>query len=161
MAVLFSLPEIVNVALGIERNGLAFYQALADSTKDNRIQATYSYLADMEREHIDIFQEMLVKLDRDIPPDTYNEEYDSYLKSLIDSAVFRHTGAAREMAGKAPGNKEAIQIAIGAEKDSILFYSEMRHLLPVHERKAVDKIIREERSHLRHLSEVQATLKTP
>jgi len=58
------------------------------------------------------------------------------------------------MAQKVNSEAEAIRIAVGAEKDSILFYSSLRELVRRSEREAVDKIIEEERSHLRQLSDL-------
>ncbi|GAF82729.1 unnamed protein product, partial [marine sediment metagenome] len=65
---------------------------------------------------------------------------------------------AREMAEKAASSAEAIQIALGAEKDSILYYSEMRNLVRERDREMVDRIIEEEKSHLRQLSDLKKKL---
>jgi len=62
------------------------------------------------------------------------------------------------MARKVSSDIEAIQIALGAEKDSILFYSEMRDLVRMPDRDVVSKIIEEERSHLRQLSDLKKDL---
>jgi rubrerythrin len=62
------------------------------------------------------------------------------------------------MARKVSSDVEAIQIALGAEKDSILFYSEMRDLVRMPDRDVVSKIIEEERSHLRQLSDLKKDL---
>ena len=69
--------------------------------------------------------------------------------------MFTNDQVVREIARKASGPAEALQLAVGAEKDAILFYSEMRDLVPQRERDAVDKIIREERNHVRELSELK------
>jgi len=158
MGVFFSGRELINIAVGIERNGAVFYDSLVDSTGDITVQGTYKYLADKEREHIGIFQNMLGSVGDYQPPETFTEEYDSYLKALIDSFVFTDDQVAREMARKVSSDVEAIQIALGAEKDSILFYSEMRDLVRMPDRDVVSKIIEEERSHLRQLSDLKKDL---
>lgn len=158
MGVFFSGRELINIAVGIERNGAVFYDSLVDSTGDITVQGTYKYLADKEREHIGIFQNMLSSVGDYQPPEAFTEEYDSYLKALIDSFVFTDDQVAREMARKVSSDVEAIQIALGAEKDSILFYSEMRDLVRMPDRDVVSKIIEEERSHLRQLSDLKKDL---
>ena len=55
---------------------------------------------------------------------------------------------------------EAMELAIGAEKDSILFYYEMKEIMPQRARPTVNKIITEEKSHLRELSELKKKLAT-
>jgi rubrerythrin len=89
------------------------------------------------------------------PPETYAEEYEAYLKALIDSLVFTSDQVAREMASKVDSDVEAIQIGLGAEKDSILFYTEVRDLVRASDRDVVDKIIREEKSHMRQLLDLK------
>ncbi|MCK4361703.1 MAG: ferritin family protein [Dehalococcoidia bacterium] len=154
MGIFFSGSELVNIAIGIERSGAAFYDALVKSARNEASRVIYEYLAVEEKKHIEIFQNMLGSLADYTPPETYTEEYDRYLKALIDSAVFRDDQTAREMAQRSASEAEAIQIAISAEKDSILFYSNLRELVRRSDREAVDKIIEEERSHLRQLSDL-------
>jgi len=153
----FSSSELIEVALGIERSGVAYYSSLAESATDASLRRTYNELADMERKHIRIFQNMLDSVGTYQP--TYGgeseEEYELYLKALVDSTVFTSDKIARQMAQKASSPAEAIQIALGAEKDSILFYSEMRDLVPEQDRPIIDKIINEEKLHVRQLSSLK------
>lgn len=154
---IFTSSELIEVALGIERNGVAYYSSLAESATDASLKDTYNHLADMEREHIKIFQNMLDLAGKYQPPYAGEaaEEYEQYLKALIDSTVFTDDKVARQMAQKAASPAEAIQLALGAEKDSILFYSEMRDLVPKQDRPSIDKIINEEKSHIRQLSSLK------
>ena len=158
MGVFFSGSELVDIAIGIERNGVSFYDSLVKSAGNEIAKGVYAYLADEERKHIKVFQIMLDSVTDYRPPETYTEEYDLYLKALVDSAVFSDDQVAREMAQKAGSEAEAIQIACRAEKDSILFYSEMRDLVRQSDREVVNKIIEEERSHLRQLSDLKKSL---
>lgn len=153
----FSGSELVNVALGIEKNGIAYYDSVAELTTDAALKNVYNYLANMERKHIEIFQNILDSISKYQP--TYagetEEEYELYLKALVDSAVFTNDQVARQMAQKASSPAEAIQIALGAEKDSIIFYCEMRDLIPERDRPIIDGIISEEKSHIRQLSSLK------
>lgn len=155
MSILFSGSELLEVALGIERNGAAFYQALADKTKNKDAKAIYDYLAGEEKKHLNTFQSMLDSLGKYQPAESYPGEYMLYLKSLIDSAVFTDAAAAQEKAEKASSEIEALDIGIQAEKDSILFYVEMQNLVSPPDGKVVSTIIDEERDHLRQLSQLK------
>lgn len=158
MGIFISGSELAKIAIGIERNGAVFYDSLVKSTKDVTARDIYKYLASKEREHIEIFQNMLAMLVDYQPPETYTEEYALYLKALVDSTVFSNEQVAHQMAQKIVNEAEAIQIGLGAEKDSILFYSEMRELVRHSDREVVDKIINEERTHLRQLSDLKRSL---
>ena len=61
----------------------------------------------------------------------------------------------KETALKAEGYKEALDVGIGIEKDSILFYSEMKKMIPDDKKEAVDNIIAAERRHLDKLTAIK------
>jgi len=158
MAVFFSGSELLEIAMGIERNGMAFYQALADKTAKRDIKDIYNYLAGEEKKHLDTFQGMSDSLGLVKPPETYTEEYMLYLKSLVDSAVFSNVTEAQQKAGKMSDEIEALDTGIQAEKDSILFYTELQNLVMERDSKVVLNIVDEEKKHLRQLSELKRGL---
>jgi len=153
----FSAGELVEAAIGIERNGVVYYSSLAESSTDASLKETYTRLADMERKHIDIFQRLLGSVGRYEPTHAgeSEEEYQRYLEALIDSVVFTDDKVARKLAQDARSPAEAIQTALGAEKDSILFYLEMRDFVGRNDRPAIDLVIKEEKSHVRELSRLK------
>jgi rubrerythrin len=158
MGIFFSGRELIEIAIGIENNGAIFYDSLAGSTKNSGVGHTYKNLADKEKEHAAIFQKMLDSVGESKPPETYTEQYNLYLKALIDSLVFADDKVSLGMARKVNSDAEAIQIAMGAEKDSILFYVEVKDLVRRSDRRMVGKIIEEERFHLRQLTEIKKSL---
>jgi rubrerythrin len=158
MSITFSGSELINIAIGIERRGIAFYDIMTRSTDNAATRDVFQYLANMEREHIQIFQSMLAEADKYQIPETYTQEYASYLQALVDSTVFSDDMVTSEMATQADSDIEALELAIGAEKDSILFYYEMKEIMPRRAQATVNKIIAEEKSHLRQLSELKKKL---
>ena len=158
MSISFYGGELVNIAIGIERRGITFYDIMTKSTKNAATRDIFKYLANMEQEHAQIFQNMLAEADKYQIPDTYAREYSAYLQALVDSAVFTDDFVTSEMATKANSDIEALELAIGAEKDSILFYYGMKEIMPQRAQPTVNKIISEERSHLRQLSELKKKL---
>ncbi|MFO7995735.1 MAG: ferritin family protein [Dehalococcoidia bacterium] len=159
MAVFFSGNELLEIAIAIERNGMAFYQAVADKTSKRDIKDIYTYLAGEEKKHLDTFQGMSDSLGQAKPPEIYGEEYMLYLKSLVDNVVFSNFTEAQQKAGKISNEIEAVDIGIQAEKDSILFYIELQDLVRERDNKVVLKILDEEKNHLRQLSQLKIGLK--
>ncbi|MCK9356109.1 MAG: ferritin family protein [Dehalococcoidia bacterium] len=153
----FTAGELFDIAVGIERNGVAYYDSLAQLSGDAGLKRTYEQLAQMERRHVGQFQKMRASAGSSGPvvPGPDEPEYGEYLRALIDSSVFTDDKVARDLAKRAAGPAEALQLALGAEKDSVLFYSAMRDLVPQSERAAVDSIIGEERQHIRDLSDLK------
>src|SRR4030042_6300072 len=158
MGIHFSGRELIDIAVGIERSGAAFYDYLAESTKDAKIGIMYSELAAREREHIQTFQNMLGAADDYVNLEPYEEEYGLYLKTLVDSAVFNNERTAREAAQKAASELEALEIGIRAEKDSILFYSAIQGLIRRADADLIGGIIKEEKGHLAQLSDLKRRL---
>jgi len=158
MAIFFSGSELLEVAIGIERNGMAFYQALADKTGSKDVKDIYNYLAGEEKKHLDTFQGMSDSLGQAKPQETYTEEYMLYLKSLIDNVVFSNVTEAQQKAARVFNEIEAVDTGIQAEKDSILFYTELQNLVREMDRKVILNIVDEEKKHLRQLSELKKGL---
>ena len=71
MSISFSGSELINIAIGIERRGIAFYDTMTRSTGNATARDVFQYLADMERQHIQIFQGMLAEADKYQIPETY------------------------------------------------------------------------------------------
>ncbi len=158
MSISFSGSELVDIAIGIERNGITFYDVMARSTKNAVTRDFFQYLADTEREHIKIFQGMLAEADTWQMPALYAQEYDDYLRALVDSSIFSDEKITSVVATEANNYIQALELAIGAEKDSILFYNEMKEVISQRAKDILDKIITEEKSHLKKLSELKKKL---
>jgi len=158
MSIAFSSEELINIAIGIERQGIAFYDTIALSASSVETARVFKYLADMERHHLEIFEGMLSDTDDlDVPRD-YDEESTTYLKELLQNAIFTDELASSEMVNSADSDLKALELAIGAEKDSILFYYELKDILPRKEIDLIDSIISEEKTHLRQLTSIKSKL---
>lgn len=118
----------------------------------------FRHLGEMERQHVQIFRDMPGEASKYQPSESDTEEYAAYLKALVDSAVFTDDLITSGMAANADSDIEALQLAIGAEKDAILFYYLMRDIMPPRTHPVVNKIIAEEKLHLRQLSEAKKRL---
>ena len=158
MSISFSASELVNIAIDIERRGIAFYDIMAKSTENITARSAFHYLADMEREHVKIFQAVLDEADKYQPSEAYAGEYADYLQALVDNAIFTDDMVTSEMATQADSDIKALELGISAEKDSILFYYEMRDIMPQRAHPAINNIIAEEKSHLREISELKKKL---
>jgi rubrerythrin len=158
MSISFSGSELINIAIGIEGRGIVFYDVMAKSTQNEAAREVFNYLTDMERNHIDTFKDMLEGADKFQIPTDESGQYTAYLRALVDSAVFSDDMVTSDMAAQAESDTAALELAIMAEKDSILFYYEMKEVMPQRAQATVNKIIAEEKSHLRQLSELKKKL---
>lgn len=158
MVNIFAGSEIVELGIQIEKNGRDFYNALVERSKNQRAKETFKYLAGEEEKHIAVFQKILDSVHKYEPPETYPGEYFAYMNVLARDYVFTQKDKGREIAKNIIGDKEAINLGIGFEKDSIIFYVGMKRVVPEYDHKIVDKLIAQEQDHLRQLSELKENL---
>jgi rubrerythrin len=151
MAINFNVDEIFEMAEQIERNGTVFYREAARKTGDMATQKMFMNLAAMEDGHLHIFQEMRKHLDvSDKEPTTFDPEGEAvlYLQAMADG---HGTEGKRDRLNKLTGDetiREVFEIAIDAEKNSIVFYTALKELVSETGVDKVENIISEELGHL-------------
>ncbi len=155
---MFRASEMLQMAIEIERSGLAFYEACAQAASDVRVREVFEFMIGEEKRHIEVFRRMKEPLAHYELPETYPGELQAYMRALIQERVFGKPEAGAQQATGVENPFQAIAMAIGFEKDSILFYSAMKQLVRPSEGEAVDQVISEEQGHIRRLVELRATL---
>lgn len=158
MVNIFAGSEIVELGIQIEKNGKDFYNAVIEQSKNQKAKETFKYLAGEEEKHIAVFQNILDSVHKYEPPESYPGEYFAYMNALARDYVFTQKDKGREIAKNVKGDKEAISLGIGFEKDSIIFYVGMKKVVPEYDHKIVDKLITQEQDHLRQMSELKESL---
>ncbi len=152
MSITFNAFEIFEMAEEIERNGAKYYREAAEKASDKKTKRMLLDMAAMEDEHLKTFVEMRKELSgREKEPMIFDPDNQAamYLQVMAD---------ARGMEGrigpttKLTGNetiKEILDIAVNSEKDSVVFYLNLKGLVPVKAgRDKVEEIIIEELSHI-------------
>lgn len=155
MGNLFTGSEIVKVGIKIEENGRDFYNALINKFKGNDSVEVYKYLAGEEEKHIAAFKGILEKQEKSEQTESYSGEYLDYMKVLADSLVFTQERKGEEVAKSVNSDKEAIQLGINFEKDSIIFYEGMKKVMQGRDLEAIEALVEQERQHLKKLIELK------
>lgn len=146
--------ELLGVAIGVERRGIAFYDVMARSSDNPVAGRVFEHLAEMERQHLQLFQGMLSQADKLEVSDTSPDNRD-YLEALLASSVFTDDLATSEMATRVSSDLEAVELAIVAEKDSILLYCQLRDVMAAAVRDIFDRVMLEEKKHLGQLTQIK------
>jgi len=152
----FTADEIFEVAVRIEANGASFYRKAAATQSEDINRSFLEQLANMEDHHQSTFKKMRSNLKSNEKQATVfdpNQETAQYLAVMADT----HGGegsptAADSLTGNEP-IQEIIDIAIGLEKESILFYLGLKDFVPPeYGQDKLDRIIREEQRHIVQLN---------
>jgi len=152
MGISFNADEVFEMGMDIEQNGEAYYRKAAELTEDPEIKKIFDDLMTAEQQHYETFKKLRENLPaKDTTPlvsDPDDQEY-RYLDALVKSRLFNNVREAEEVVSKASGPIEALQGALTFEKDTILFFTEMkartREDLGKNE---IDRLIAEEREHV-------------
>jgi rubrerythrin len=158
MANVFAGSEIVEMGIQIEENGRDFYETLVSQSKNDKAKDIFKYLAEQEKLHIKTFQKILEAVHKYEPPESYPGEYFLYMKSLADEHVFTKKDKGKEIAKGVKGDKEAVDLGVKFEKESILFYEGMKKVVPENQTKVLDSLIAQENSHLLKLYNLKENL---
>ena len=147
--IIFNADEIFEMAEQIERNGAKFYRKAAESIADDDRDLLLR-LAAMEDEHERTFAAMRSELSEDEKtPLTFDPDNEAalYLQAMADGKVFK-SDPSESLSGN-ESIQDILKTAIGLEKDSIVFYTSMKDVVPKSAGKEkVDAIIKEEIGHI-------------
>ena len=164
MAIVFNADEIFEMAIRIENNGATFYRKAAGLQSDTKNQKFLESLANMEDQHKRIFTEMRTTLtEKDKSPKVFDpyDEVSQYLAAMADNMGGEGSPSVADSLTGDETLEEILRIAVGLEKDSILFYLGIKDLIPHQSgQDRIDEIIKEERRHVVQLSNLLEKLKT-
>lgn len=160
MKLYFNADEIFEMAEEIERQGARFYEKAASVFKEPQVKRMLSDLAAMEVGHEKTFSGMRSK----ILSDTY-KGYDpdelaaSYIRAFTEGKVFDPRNNAADLITEKSALADVLKMAIEAEKNSIVFYSGIKKVVPEALGKdSLDDIITEEMKHIVMLVEKMSNL---
>ena len=149
--------EALRIASNLEKEGYSFYTAVAKNTKDSDSKRMFTQLAEAEKKHLAVFEELRANLHARKGQIPWGEEDDlvsAYLRNLIDTGIF--TGSEKKSAVKKKKDiteTEACRVGIQTEKDSRLFCGEASRLCRDRRgRKMFKSLIDEEKQHLTELA---------
>ena len=163
MAVFFNADEVFEIAVNIELNGERFYKASAGLTSEPKVKKLFEFLIMQEQIHRKTFEDMR----KDLPtkftlPVTFDPagEAAAYLKALADSHIFNNPEGKKKVAAGISDLSPALDFALSFEKDSVLFYDQMKAITSSELGKnQIDSIINEEKKHILLLLDMKRTIR--
>ena len=162
MGITFNADEIFEMAEEIERNGAKFYREAAQRAADKQVKQMLLDMATMEDGHLVTFQQMREELSgREIEPTVFDPDNQAvmYLRTMAESHGYEGRVSPSQKLTGAENIEEILRKAISSEKESVVFYTALRDLVPPKAgRDKVDSIIAEELGHITSLLEAAKNL---
>jgi len=153
---LLTADEIIEIATRLEESGDVFYTAAVEKATTPGVKALFMDLAEQERRHHRAFQQMgrdVVELT--LSPDQW-DQFQAYTGALLQQHFFASPESALNIAIQAQDEQAALHAALGFEKETLLFFYELRDVMRGAEQQVVERIIQEEKRHVQRLSRVLA-----
>jgi len=148
---IFKIGEFINMAIKDEQTGEAFYRAIAETTNNEKVKTGLLKIADQENSHAKRFYELLTDVGEQKPAEEYDGQYEKYLNVLLTNHAFPTPEAAAKKVSELTNDYEGVMMSLNLEKDALLFYEEIKRMLPDTHKNIVADIIKEERVHLEDL----------
>ena len=157
MGITFNADEIFEMAEEIERQGAKFYSEVSKKATDDEMKKFFVELSAMEAEHLKIFADMRKQLsEAQKTASTFDPDNEAvlYLKTMADARGCEGRISPTQKFTGTESMKEVIEIALNAEKESVVFYFGLKSMVSEKAgRDKIEQIIMEELSHIRTLLE--------
>jgi rubrerythrin len=142
---MFSVEEVLELAVRLENNGEHCYRHFQNSTDDPEISRTFAWLADQEVQHAAFFSRL-----RQTHLEHRSDYHETPEGALLQDYLGKHALSLDEVdLEHLTDTLQVLQVAVEFEKDTVLFF----HMISgfVTEQRALaqlDAIIREEQRHI-------------
>ncbi len=158
----FNADEILEMAEKIERNGARFYRKAAELVKNAAISKLLQDLAAWEDGHERVFATVRADLahqERESRVFDPEHETSMYLRAMADGHVFDARVDPADTLTGSESAEDILRMAIGQEKDSIVFYTGLKEMISqAAGRERIEAIIKEEMGHIGFLNREIAAL---
>ena len=150
---MFSLREIYDLAIRIEKNGERFFREARKQVSDEGLKSMLTRLADDEVKHEEFFRRKKEALVLKAEDPEMEEAASLILRGILGDQTF----SLKEVnPADLKSLEEMIKLAIEFERDTVLFYEILSPLLTIKETlKGLGEIIQEEKRHIEILKASQ------
>ena len=153
---MFSIREIIDMAIQLEKNAETFYREALARVSTPTLEPILVCLADEEREHAEWFERLKRMLDEARAGGEEGELDGAALRGLVGDQKF---SLAEVNLSEIDSAQELIELAVEHEKDTIIFYQMLQSFIESPETtKELDEIIAQEDKHIKLLMECKVEM---
>ena len=123
---------------------------------DGGLVKLFTTLAAKEKGHEKTFTELKDMVAKQAPAPMNWEDVSDYMRAFVESEFFIGKGKSLPSMDHLKSVKDAVNFALGFEKETLLYFMELRNI--VKEKEIVDEVINEEKSHIMWLDRFRTGL---
>jgi len=157
MSYLLDVKEILGFAVYIEERGYEFYVEAMKKFHEPRATELFQYLADEEFKHEKVFKKLMAS-EGDARQGEPDPEYQAYMREFVKAHQLGDKEAISAKLARLSTLADILDLAMGFEKDSIVFFSELKETYARGHTAAIEKVVHEEMGHLRKIFQMKQQL---
>ena len=156
----YNVAMILEHAQDIEDVGQKFYTMLSEKMESPELKKIFAVMSRQENNHKEIFSKMQSEL-QTAPADTSadSELFDFNRHEIIEEKIFNHVDILRKTS-RIFTLGDALALMIEIEINSVDYYENIRKLVRAQDQPVMERIINEEKSHVRRLVDLRTEYKT-
>ena len=149
-----SLESVLDLAVWLEKHGRDFYERASAETDEAGLKEMFSALAEEERKHCAIYTDLYeMYTGKSTEGDELLGEYGKFIQLLIKEIT-----EALEFKG-VQSQEELIGRALQFEKNTLLYFAEVKPLFRGKAGALIDAVCREEKRHIQRLMECRELMR--
>ncbi len=156
----YTAENILKHAMEIEESGQKFYTMLAERLDDARLKKIFSVMARQEIGHYEVYKKM--REQQLATPDVVQPEaepFDYKKHQLLEDRIFNRLDVVRKTP-KINNLGDALVFLIDTEMDVVDYFENARKLVNLQGQALMEKIINEEKSHVKQLVDLRQQYKS-
>jgi rubrerythrin len=137
---------------------MTFYNKASRKFEDKALKKLFVKLAGEEKKHLESFKSLKDKTQKKNVDESFRSAgVDEYLEALIKEGIFPKDEAMSKQIDKIQSVADVCALAMTAEKNAILLYSELaKASIDKEQKKMFNQLVKEEKSHIAMVSGVRA-----
>ncbi len=149
-----SLESVLDLAVWLEKHGQAFYESARDAATEPGLKETFAILAAEEKKHCAIYTDLYeLYTGKSAEGEELLGEYGKFIQLLIKEIT-----SALEFSGVL-SQEELINRALQFEKNTLLYFSEVKPLFRGKAGALIEAVCREGKRHIQQLLERRELLR--
>ncbi len=151
MSTQIDVNEILDFAILMEQKGYEFYTESAKKFNDLKLTQLFHLLAEQEFNHEKIFKKIKEKTGP-LKSTALDDKVEGiHMKDYLGEFLFGKKKSLKEKLKALQTIEEVIHLALGIEKDAVVFYSALKKYVDKEHEAVIENIIQEEVSHVLQL----------
>ncbi|MBU0731936.1 hypothetical protein KKC88_03595 [Patescibacteria group bacterium] len=158
MAGKFTISEVLEVTMEMEKESESFFKLGAKSTANPEMKKVFNFLANESRRQYTYYQLFKDTAEQNMSKKKFAGDSDLYLKTLAEESVMTDDKKAKFIIKKDKQDEDIIDFVRDIKKSMLEFLDQIKKELDTSGKEVVEKIITEEKNHIKLMDKLEKSV---